>query len=73
MSAYSFVNHRMFVAALNNDAATPPPVERRDARPSRAADKENAGSAPRAGAVSSPTAGVLLANALLHGYQPTVS
>jgi len=74
MSAYSFVSHRMFVAALSNDTPTTPrPTGQRSAGPVRAAVKQTAETILRPRGAGAPVAGVLLANALLHGYQPAAS
>ena len=74
MSAYSFVSHRMFVAALGNDAAASPrPEDQNGAGPVRAAVKQTAESILRPRGSGAPIAGMLLANALLHGYQSTAS
>jgi len=73
MSAYSFVNHRMFVAALNNDAGTQRPVEPFDSNPTHAVDEGSRDSFQRPRSASAPMAGVLLANAMLNGYQPAAS
>jgi hypothetical protein len=74
MNAYSLINHRMFVAALSHDEA---PAATTDASagvvPARTAAKENSHSILRPRPVGGPLAGVLLANAMLHGYQTAAS
>ena len=70
----SFINHRMFVAALNHDEAPAPAhLERNGASPARAANKQSVGSSSDSRVGGPKIAGVLLANALLHGYRPTAS
>ena len=74
MSAYSFVSHRMFVAALGNNAGTPArPAEASGAGPVRAAVKQSAGSILRPRISGSSLPGVLLASAMLHGFQANAS
>ena len=73
MSAYSFVNHRMFVAALSNDAAASRPIEQYDPNSARTVHQADPASDFHPRPASPPMAGVLLANALMNGYQPAVS
>lgn len=71
MSAYSFINHRMFVAALSHDGAAA--VTSRDSvarDPVRVAMKETVPPSLAGQRAAVVTAGVLLGNALLHRYQP---
>jgi len=74
MSAYSFVSHRMFVAALSNNAGVPArSADAGGVGPVRAAVKQSAESMLRPRVAGSSLPGVLLANAMLHGFQAHAS
>ena len=68
MSAHSFITHRLFVAALNHDEPAAANVDDHGpAIPYRSADPTSDIYRQHHG--TSSGAGVLLANAMLNGYQ----
>jgi len=73
MSAQSFITHRMFVAALSYETPAASAEVRGPARQSPQADSSATRSSFEARTPRQPVAGVLLANAMLNGYQPTAS
>jgi len=73
MSAHSFITHRMFVAALSYEAPATSTEICGPARQSSQADSSATRSSFEARTPRQPAAGVLLANAMLNGYQPTAS
>jgi len=74
MSAHSFITHRMFVAALSHEPSSAGAEERGPSQLDRWSDPTNpAASNFHARNRQQPIAGVLLANAMLQGYQATAS
>ena len=73
MSAYSYLHHRMFVAALGNDATSAYPESPGEGWSLGSASWPEVASHAATQAPERKLPGVLLANALLTGYRPAAS